>query len=95
MPEKFIGYSVGLRASGHGYSGLLVKAEFTRMGDGRVKVSAASGESLGAVGRVKHVFVTADEWSNRPNDPYDSIKEARWAFDLLGFELDGVEDAHP
>jgi len=82
--SEFIGYTVGLLASNEATSTLL-KVEYTRGKDGSVLLCAVSGNTLAkAYGKCK---VSAEEFADRPNDPYDNIKEARWALGKCGWTI--------
>ncbi len=89
--QEFIGYSVGLLALTKAHPRpVLAKAEFTLMSDGSVRLNAINGHTGGEMGRIRHVFLSADQWSERPADPYDYAGKAVWALRLLGFEVPGV-----
>ena len=79
--SKFIGYTVGLETSA-GFA----KAEYNSASDG-VEITAVSARNLGRIKSAGTAVVSKDEFDNRPTDPYDSIAEARWAFEKLGVEI--------
>jgi hypothetical protein len=80
--SKFIGYTSGFKVRRFG----LAKAEFNRV-NGGVQISLVSAQNLGAFGGRRKVVVSAEEFNGRENDPYNSLAEARWAFEKLGVEL--------
>ena len=86
MSKTFISYAVGLECNGNNLVGVLVKAEYNRLSSGDVEIRAVSGRN-GAPIRCRHVVLSAAEFDDRPRDPYDSIVEARWALNALGFTL--------
>jgi hypothetical protein len=44
---KFLGYTMSLECNGHGQIASLVKIEFQRLKDGRVRLQPVSGHNLG------------------------------------------------
>lgn len=88
--SKFVGYTAGLECDGHGIVGKLVKVEYSRLSDGRIKLQATSGRDLSAVAGSK--VITQAEFEDRPSDPYDTILEARWALQLCGWTLMSESD---
>jgi hypothetical protein len=83
--SKFIGYTVGLECNGRGKVARFLKVEYSRANNGGVILSAVSGHDLSSA-NIRTVL-TAEQFENRPTDPYDSIIEARWALKRLGFSL--------
>lgn len=85
----FIGYTIGLMAEakfGKG-SPKPVKAEFSRNEDGSVKIAAVSAHTLGQIDGAGVVNISAEEYENRPHDPYNGVPTAIWALQKLGFEV--------
>ena len=86
--SELIGYTVGLMAS-NGQASKLVKVEYTRNADRSVSLKVVSGRNQAfAEGKSK---VTAEEFADRPNDPYNNIAEARWALGLCGWTIETAE----
>jgi len=83
--SKFLGYTIGLECNRGDVVGKMVKAEYTRLQSGSVRVQAVNGRNLGALPGTK--TIAADVFSDRPTDPYDSATEARWALALCGWDL--------
>ena len=69
--SRVIGGTIGLDCNGHGFTGKLVRIEYERNDDGTVTLSSISGRNLGTIDRASRVTLSADEFSNRPHDPYD------------------------
>lgn len=91
--STFIGFTIGLNCNGHGKTGKLLQTEFNRLDDGRVKLTAVSAHN-GASLKISTV-VSAQQYENRPFDPYDNVTEARWAMAQLGFTLAGERRRDP
>lgn len=83
----FIGYTIGLNCNTTKKRGILAKVEFQRNGDGSVSLIPVSGRNLQKIGAP--VTVSADTFTNRPRDPYSDVTEARWALNLVGFDIAG------
>lgn len=85
--SKFISYTVGLECNGHGQIGKMMNVMFSRLDDGRVKLTACSARNLS---ETKHTStVTAEQYENRPGagEVGEAVKTARWALKLCGFSL--------
>lgn len=82
--KNFIGFTVGLHTS----AGFL-SAEFNRAAGDRVAINAASARNMGQLKNVGTAWVSLSEFNERPQDAYDDIVEARWAFSKLGIEISG------
>lgn len=87
--SKFIGYTVGLECNGYTQIGKLVQVEYSRLSDESVLLQTVSARNLGKL--VGSKVISADEFADRPSDPYDNIDEARWALNLCGWSLMGDE----
>lgn len=85
LKTGFIGSTVGLECNGFDRVGKMIKVEYTRNPDRTVTLSAVSGRN--GCKTNGGVTLSADQFSNRPSDPYDNIKEARWALNLVGWSL--------
>ena len=83
---KFIGCTVGLECNNGGLVGKMVRVEYSRASDGSVSLHAVNGRTGRALPGQK-VVLSAEAFSDRPADPYDDIKEARWALNLVGWQL--------
>ena len=84
--REFLGCTIGLECNYHEMRGKLVCAEYLRNPDQTVTLMAASGRT----GRQMpgwNVTLTAEQYENRPTDPYNNVPEARWALNLLGWSL--------
>ena len=88
--SKFIGYTIGLGANGHEQVGKMVKVEYSKLADGRVKLQATSGNNLSSMSGSK--TISAQEFEGRPTDPYDQVGEARWALGLCGWTAMGTDE---
>ncbi|MDH1557080.1 hypothetical protein N5E86_21755 [Stutzerimonas stutzeri] len=85
---NFIGYTIGLQARTNTIKrSTLVKAEFERNEDGSVSIKAVSGHTLAPIGGIAVVNISAEQWDERPRDPYNDTRQAIWALDLLGFSV--------
>lgn len=85
--SKFIGYTVGLDCNGHGQVGKLMMVMFSRLDDGRVKLTACSARNLS---ETEHTAsVSAEQYEDRPgsDEVGGEIKTARWALSLCGYSL--------
>lgn len=82
---EFLGYTVGLTVTtgSRGITPVLAKAEYTRNNDGSVTICAVSGHNMSKVRNVKPVTISAEEYTDRPINPYNSTREAVWALSLL------------
>jgi len=83
----FIGYTTGLNCNTAKKRGFLAKVEFRRNKNGSVSLVPVSGRNLEQIGAP--VTVSADTFTNRPYDYYDDVIEARWALNLVGFDIAG------
>lgn len=91
--STFIGYTIGLNCNGHGMTGKLLQAEFNRLDDGRIKLTAVSARNGAALNFS--TVVSAEQYENRPDRRLDNVDEARWAMGLLGFTLAGDRRRDP
>ncbi|WNW10104.1 hypothetical protein RRX38_02720 [Pseudomonas sp. DTU_2021_1001937_2_SI_NGA_ILE_001] len=90
--SEFINSTVGLLCNHDAYAcPVLVKAEANTMSDGTVRLSAVNGHTLGDMTKAAHVFLTQQQWNERPCDPYDDTAKAVWALRHLGFRVSGLD----
>ena len=82
---KFIGYTVGLECNKGEQVGKLVKVEYSRNSDHTVSLSAVSGRNHAKLPGA--AVISAEQYEDRPSDPYDNIAEARWALAKVGYTL--------
>lgn len=76
----------GLCVTGHTYKkALLVKIEAYRNADGSVTLKSISGHTLGDIPQAGHVRLSAEEWEDRPSDPYDDLQQTKWALTKCGW----------
>lgn len=85
--STFIKNTIGLDCNGHGMSGKLVHIEYVRNEDGTVTLNSVSARNLSRIDRVPSITISAEAFSDRPRDPYDSVIEARWALSRCGWTL--------
>ena len=85
MANEFIGYTTGLTAT-RAERAKLVKVEYSKNAVGGVTLQVVSGYNLEKTAGKK--AITAEEFSARPVDIYDSVIEARWALKLCGWGID-------
>jgi hypothetical protein len=81
---EFIGYTVGIAASSPTGPRAL-KVEFNRCKDGSVLMRAVSAHNLANAGKGR--VISAEEFSSRPVNPFNSTREAIWALEKLGFRV--------
>lgn len=67
---------------------LYVRAQFLRMSNGCIQVRYVDGNTFEALDCVYPVYVSRDDFSDRPWDACDSLVELRWALQLGGFEVE-------
>ena len=77
---KFLGYTVGLTCNGHGAVSRLIKIEFQQLKDGRVRLQAVSGRTLGQM----QGFAILEEVEFEDLPP-DSIERAIRCMHLCGW----------
>lgn len=87
--KEFIGYTVALECNGFGQFAKLIAIEFNKVDGDKVMLEAVSGRNLAPAGVRK--TITQDEYDDRPLDPYNKVKEARWAMNLLGYTISAEE----
>lgn len=86
---EFIKYTIGLecwietRGAARNEKLVSVKVEFEQDGN-EVQGQLISARTLGPIEGYSHAKMTADAWSDRPQDPYDDSVEAVWALGLFG-----------
>ena len=83
----FIGYTTGLNCNTAKKRGILAKVEFQRNKDSSVSLIPVSGRNLEKIGAP--VTVSAETFRDRPHDTYRDVIEARWALNLVGFDIAG------
>lgn len=81
--SEFIGYTIGLQAT-HPQHKIprLIKIEFERQPDGRIRLIPVSGHTLSQVGQT--AFMTQAQFSSLPTD---GVARARVAFEFCDWTV--------
>lgn len=83
-------FTIGLQAN-NGERSALVKIQIERTQNGGAILTPVSGNNLARIsGKV--VTLTAEQYDDRPHDPYDNAKEAIWALKQCGWHAVAEED---
>jgi len=85
---EYIRSTIGLQSSHDDLKRpTLIRAEFYRNNDDSVTIKAVSGHNLSPIRSIKNVTISADEYNNSPDDPYDDSVEALWALRKLNCNI--------
>ena len=82
--KEFLGKTIGMFAFHPDTKHRLIKVEFNRVGN-QVELAAITGINSLRIKNIPSVFVSIEEFDNRPFDYYLDFVEFNWAIRKLGF----------